>query len=114
VDVDVGEAERQNRWVTFFRVILGIPALIVAAALSGALFVAAFLGWFASLVTGRMPAGLRNLGAAGVRYLAQTSAYWAILTDRYPHATPALRPPPEPEPEPEPPAGYVWPDADAR
>jgi hypothetical protein len=101
VDVDLGEAERQKRWVTFFRIILGLPALIVSAALSAALFVAAFLGWFAALVTGKMPTGLRNLGAACVRYLAQTGAYWSVLTDRYPHASPALRPPPEPEPEPE-------------
>jgi hypothetical protein len=117
VDVSLGEAERQNRWVTFFRIILGIPALFVAAALSGALFVAAFLGWFAALVTGRMPTGLRNLGVTCVRYLAQTAAYWSVLTDRYPHASPAVRPPPEPEPEPERepvPTPHVWPDADAR
>jgi hypothetical protein len=118
VDIQLGEAERQNRWVTFFRIILVIPALILAAALSGALVVASFLGWFAALVTGRMPTGLRNLGAVCVRYLAQTSAYWSIVTDRYPHASPALRPPPEPEPAPEPepeaePEPYVWPDADA-
>jgi hypothetical protein len=112
VDVAVGEPERQNRWVTFFRIILVIPALVVAGALSVALFVVGLLGWFGALVTGRMPAGLRNLGAICVRYLAQTTAYWVVVTDRYPHASPALRPPLEPEPEP--PAGSVWPDADAR
>ena len=58
----------------------------------------ACLGWFAALVTGRMPDGLRNLGAFAVRYLSQTNAYWFIVTDDYPHASPALRPPPEPEP----------------
>jgi hypothetical protein len=102
VDVSLGEAEQQNRWVTFFRIFLGIPALIVAAALTGALFVAAFLGWFASLVTGRMPTGLRNLGAMAVRYLAQTGAYWSVLTGRYPHASPALHSQPETQPQPEP------------
>ena len=70
-------------------------------------FVIGFLGWFAALATGRMPTGLRNLGAFAVRYLSQTNAYWFVVTDAYPHASPALRPPPEPEPEPtqsEPPA----------
>jgi Domain of unknown function (DUF4389) len=115
VDVTVGEPEHQNRWVTFFRIILAIPAFLLSGVLSVALFALSFLGWFAALVTGRMPTGLRNLGAICVRYLAQTTAYTFVVTDRYPHASPALRPPPEPEPEPEPePAGYVWPDADAR
>ena len=102
VDIEIGPPERQNRWVTFFRGILAIPALLVSGALSAALFVAALLGWFAALVTGRMPTGLRNLGAFCLRYVSQTNAYWFILTDAYPHASPALRPPPEPEPEPEP------------
>jgi len=102
VDVAVADPERQRRWVTLFRVFLGIPALLVAGSLSLVLAVVAFLAWFAALATGRMPTGLRNLGAVAVRYLAQTNAYWFVLTDAYPHASPALRPPPEPEPEPEP------------
>jgi hypothetical protein len=61
--------------------------------------VIAVLGWFAALATGQMPTGLRKLGAYAIRYVSQTNAYRLILTDRYPHASPALRPPPEPEPE---------------
>jgi hypothetical protein len=75
-----------------------IPALIVSSALSGVLAVIALLGWFTSLATGRMPTGLRNLGAGCVRYLSQTNAYWFVVTDAYPDASPALQPPPEPEP----------------
>src|SRR4029079_14906437 len=98
VDIAIGPRERQNRWITMFRFFLVIPALIVSSALSGVLAIVALLGWFASLVTGRMPHGLRSLGAYAVRYLSQTNAYWFIVTDDYPHASPALRPPPEPEP----------------
>ncbi|MGZ8782002.1 MAG: DUF4389 domain-containing protein, partial [Gaiellaceae bacterium] len=97
VDIVVDGPARQNRWVTLFRVFLVVPALIVSGALSAALAVVAFLGWFAALATGRMPTGLRNLGATVVRYLAQTNAYWFVLTDVYPHSSPALRPPPEQE-----------------
>jgi hypothetical protein len=97
VDISVAPPERQNRWITFFRLFLAIPALLVTGALSVALFVVAVLGWFAALATGRMPTGLRNLGAVCVRYHAQTNAYLYVITDAYPHASPALRPPPEPE-----------------
>lgn len=103
VDVSIGEAERQNRWITLFRIFLGLPALLVAGALSVALFLVGFFGWFAALLTGRMPAGFRNLGAVTIRYLAQTNAYFLVLTDAYPHASPGLRAPVEPEPELEPP-----------
>ena len=95
----VDPPERQNRWITLFRGFLAIPAFFITGALSVVLFVIAFLGWFAALATGRMPTGLRNLGAFAVRYHSQTNAYWFIVTDDYPHASPALRPPPEPEPE---------------
>jgi len=101
VDIVLDPPERQNRWITLFRGFLAIPAFFIAGALSVVLFVVGFLGWFAALATGRMPTGLRKLGAFSVRYHAQTNAYWLILTDDYPHASPALRPPPEPEPEPE-------------
>jgi hypothetical protein len=93
VDVTIAGAERQNRWVTLFRSFLVLPAFVVAAGLSGALVLVGILGWFAALATGRMPEGLRNLGAVAVRYLAQTNAYWLIVTDDYPYASPALTAP---------------------
>jgi hypothetical protein len=98
IDIAIGPRERQSRWITLFRIFLVIPALVVSSALSGVLVIVGLLGWFAALVTGRMPDGLRDLGAYAVRYLSQTNAYWFIVTDDYPHASPALRPPPEPEP----------------
>jgi hypothetical protein len=90
VDIEIAPPETQNRWVTGFRGLLILPALILNSAISAGLYVAAFLGWFAVLFTGRMPRGLRNLGAFAVRYTAQTNSYgWALLTDRYPYAGPA-------------------------
>ena len=100
VEIMVAPPERQNRWLTLFRLFLAIPAFLISSALTVVLAVVAFLGWFAALATGRMPTGLRNLGAYAVRYLAQVQAYWFVLTDVYPHSSPALRPPPEPEPLP--------------
>ena len=94
VDIAIAPAERQSRWITFFRTFLALPAFLIAGALGGALVVVGILGWFAALVTGRMPTGLRNLGAMSIRYQAQTHVYWFVLTDRYPYASPALRPPP--------------------
>jgi hypothetical protein len=100
VEVAFGEADRQNRWVTFFRFFLSFPAFLLSGALSAVLFVVGFLGWFASLATGRMPSGLRDLGALAIRYAAQTNAYAFLVTDTYPHASPALRPPPAVQPDP--------------
>jgi hypothetical protein len=100
VDIEIAPPERQNRWITGFRILLGLPALLVNQALSGGLFVAAFLGWFAALVTGRMPHGLRNLGGLTLRYSAQTSSYLYLLTDRYPYSGPSFAEPvPLAEPE---------------
>jgi hypothetical protein len=90
IDIALEPAERQRRLSILFRGLLAIPAFTVSAAYGAALLVVAVLAWFASLVTGRMPGGLRNLGTVAVRYSAQTSAYLLFLTDRYPYAAPAL------------------------
>lgn len=100
IEVAVGPPERQRRAITFFRLLLALPAFLVSGALSVVLIVVGFLGWFAALFTGRMPEGLRNLGAIAIRYAAQANAYGAVLTDRYPYASPALRPPGQPEAQP--------------
>ncbi len=90
VDVTIEPAGRQRRLPIAFRAVLAVPALVVGAGYAAVLLAVAVLGWFAALVTGRMPEGLRNLGAAAVRYSAQVSAYLVLVTDRYPYSAPAL------------------------
>jgi hypothetical protein len=92
---------RQHRLVTLFRLVLALPAFVIASILGYLLFLIAFLGWFAALATGRMPFGLRNAGAAVIRYSSQTYAYLFLLTSQYPHSSPALAAQREPEHEPE-------------
>jgi hypothetical protein len=99
IDAAVGPIARQNRWRTFFRLILGFPAFLIAGGLFGVLLTVAFLGWFASLFTARMPPGLRNLGVWAMHYQAQTYAYsLLLLTERYPYSGPASGPAPDTEP----------------
>ena len=110
IDVEIDPPERQHRLKTLFRLFLAWPALVVSSALDGALLVVWLLAWWASLVTGRMPEGLRNLGASCLRYAAQTRAYLVLLTDRYPYAAPVLegRAPPVPAAPPLPVAGDAF------
>lgn len=91
IDVTIEPAARQRRLVTLGRLVLVLPAAILSGAYGTVLFVVAVLGWFAALFTGRMPEGLRNIGAAGIRYNAQASAYVLLVTDRYPYAAPFLQ-----------------------
>lgn len=102
VDLAIDPPAPQSRWITLFRLFLAFPAVLVAGGLASALFVAGVLGWFASLATGRMPEGLRNLGAYALRYLAQVHAYAYVLTERYPYSGPWEWSPPEPVDEVEP------------
>jgi hypothetical protein len=98
VDIEIDPPERQSRWKTLFRFFLAIPALFVSGALSSAVLFVGIFGWFVSLALGRMPAGLRSLGAFEIRYSSQVYAYLYLLTDRYPYSGPWEFAPPEPEP----------------
>jgi len=89
VELEIDGPARQNRWVVLFRFVLIVPAAILGSAYGAALAIVAVLGWFASLVTGRMPEQLRDLGVAVQRYSGQYYAYALLLTDRYPYTGPA-------------------------
>ena len=93
IDLEIDPATSQSRWQTLFRFFLAIPAFILAGALGGVALVIAFLAWWYALATGRMPEGMRNLGAACLRYSAQTYAYALLVTSRYPYGAPILREP---------------------
>jgi hypothetical protein len=84
VDLEIDGPDRQRRAVTFFRLILAIPAIVVAYVFFFVMFFVALIAWFIALVVGRTPKGMRDLSAYCLRYEAQMAAYLMILTDRYP------------------------------
>jgi hypothetical protein len=84
VDLELDPPERQNRLVTFFRILLVVPAYVFAVVLGTVAQVLALVGWFVCLVLGRMPKGMRDLIAYCLRYQAQMYAYLFLLTSRYP------------------------------
>ncbi|HKO38744.1 MAG TPA: DUF4389 domain-containing protein [Solirubrobacterales bacterium] len=96
VELHLADRARQNRWTVAFRLVLAFPALLLSAVFGQLLGVVAFLGWFASLFTGRMPLGLRNLGAYALRYTSQAYAYVFLVTGAYPYSGPCLEQPPAP------------------
>ncbi len=108
VDVRIEGPRPQNRWRVFFRLFLALPALLLNSAYAGLLWSVAFLGWFACLVDGRMPVGMRNAGALALRYSAKANGYMLLLCEAYPYSGPVAQAgrPPEPsavaQPLPEP------------
>jgi uncharacterized protein DUF4389 len=93
VELHVGPPTEQGRLGVAFRIILAIPALILANILSQLLQVIAFIGWFYALFTGRMSQGMRDLAAFCLRYEMQTYGYVLLLTNRYPSlSSPAIAP----------------------
>ncbi len=106
IDLEIDPPGRQNRWSVAFRLVLAVPALLLAAVLLGSstnyysylspassygiglLGAAAFLGWFFAVARGRMPRGLRDLIAYALSYGVQLWAYLLVLTDRYPSSDP--------------------------
>jgi hypothetical protein len=84
IDLEVDPPVRQNRWTVGFRIILAIPALLIARIMTNLSQILALFNWVVSLVLGRLPEGMRNFGAFALRYEQQTTAYIYLLTDRYP------------------------------
>jgi hypothetical protein len=84
VDARIDPALPQSRVTVFFRLVLAIPAAILVYVFRGVNGVVALLGWFYSLVLGRMHEGMRNVSAWLLRYELQTFAYVMLLTGQYP------------------------------
>ena len=107
VDLQIAPPAPQNRLTVLFRIVLAIPALLLAQTLGGGASanfrssssVSSFstnglagltsvAGWFASVVQARMPRGLRDTGTWSIGYGAQVWSYVLVLHDRYPDSDP--------------------------
>jgi hypothetical protein len=94
--IELPNRPRQRRLVTFFRLPLALPALVLASALNVVLSVATVAAWLVALVLGRTTAGLQELGTFCLRYQLETQAYVSLLTPAYPRlAPPAITTAPE-------------------
>jgi hypothetical protein len=96
IDLTIAAPARQRRLGVLTRLLLAVPAFLLSSAFFAVTVVVGVLLWFTGLATGRVPSGLRDLGAVSLRYQAQSSAYALLLTSRYPDSSPVLRPPPAP------------------
>jgi Domain of unknown function (DUF4389) len=84
LDLEIDRPQDQSRLTILFRLVLAIPAFLLAYVLRTLMSVLAFVGWFYALAAGRMSEGIEGLGSYALRYEAQTLAYMFLLTGKYP------------------------------
>ena len=84
VTFEADYVEPRSRVTTFFRLLLVIPHLIVAACWGIAVFVVVVIAWFALLFTGRWPEAMYDFTASFLRYYTRIHAYLFLLVDPYP------------------------------
>lgn len=73
-----------SRVKVLFRLIVGIPVMVLAWVQSLIMLVVAFIGWFAILFTGRLGETLFNPLRAALAYQARALAYFLLMTEDWP------------------------------
>jgi hypothetical protein len=76
--------ERMSRWQPLVKWLLAVPHYVVLFALGIAAMVVVIAGFFAVLITGAYPQGLRDFLVGAYRYSVRVQAYAGLLTDQYP------------------------------
>jgi uncharacterized protein DUF4389 len=76
--------DKYSRLKTGFRLIVGIPVMILAFVWAIIIYVVAIVAWFAILFTGRLGEGLFNPMRSAMAYLVRTSGYFLLLTEDWP------------------------------
>jgi Domain of unknown function (DUF4389) len=80
---DRGPLQRR-RLVVLLRALLFVPHYVVIVVWSALALPAVVVAWLALLVEGRLPAWLHRFLAAYLRYVGQASAWFHLLSGRYP------------------------------
>ena len=73
-----------ERWKPLYKWLLATPQYFVVAGLFIAACLGIIAGFFAVLVTGEYPEGIRDFLISAYRYALRVEAYVGLLTDRYP------------------------------
>jgi hypothetical protein len=78
---------RRNRLTVLLRLLLAIPHLVWWWLWGIAVFAVLVVGWFATLVAGRLPEGIHSFLVSYVAYTTHLYAYLGIVADPYPSFT---------------------------
>jgi len=82
--LSIEKPERLSRGLIFVKWLLAIPHYFVLVFLAIGVGVASLIGFFAVLITGRWPEGLRSFIVGFHRWAYRVQAYVYLLTDVYP------------------------------
>jgi hypothetical protein len=75
---------RRDRLAVGLRPILVLPQVVVAAVLLVGWVVAAIVGWFQIVITGRLAPGLWRFGRDVTQYVLRVETYGLLMHDEYP------------------------------
>jgi hypothetical protein len=105
IRVNTDEPLYRRRLAVLFRSVLFVPQYVVIAGWSILSLVVVAPAWLALLVAGRMPSRLHRFLAAYLRYVGHATAWFFLLSGRYPdpqrtetHAFAIVIPDPLPQP----------------
>ncbi len=76
--------EKVSNWRPLVQWILAIPHFIIGYVINIVAGIAIFIGWFAIVITGKLPAGIANFVCMSVRYQTRVGAYAGFLHGEYP------------------------------
>ncbi|HEX7144737.1 MAG TPA: DUF4389 domain-containing protein [Gaiellaceae bacterium] len=84
VRIEAGESLRRRRAVVLFRAPLVVPHYLVLAAWTLLVVPVLVIAWLALLIEGRLPSFLLRFLGAFLRYQGQVTAWFGLLSARYP------------------------------
>lgn len=79
--------EKYSRALAFFRLIVGIPVMIISYGMQIVWSLGMFAAWFVILVLGRQPKDLQDFTQLGYSYVARTGPYFMLNTEAWPKLT---------------------------
>ena len=79
--------DRLSRGLIFIKWLLVIPNLLVLCFVALAAAVELIIAWFAVLITGEWPEGMRRFVVGTIRWGTRVRAYLYLMTDEYPPFT---------------------------
>jgi hypothetical protein len=84
VRIEAGESLRRRRSAVVFRAPLVLPHYVVLAVWTLLVVPLVAIAWFALLIEGRLPSFLHRFLGAFLRYQGQVTAWFGLLSARYP------------------------------